>query len=83
MGYAIAFELFKKPKDIKSILLPVEFVPESMLINNVLNLLIKTCFTSGFTIKVPGQSAVVVSGNKMNDAARKAIAKAKRGDVFG
>lgn len=41
LGYAIAFELFKGPKDIKSILLPVEFVPESMLINNVLNLLIK------------------------------------------
>jgi gliding motility-associated protein GldM len=38
--------------------------------------------TSGFTLKVPGQSAVVVSGNKMNDAARKAIAKAKRGDVI-
>ncbi len=41
-----------------------------------------TLNTSGFTIKVPGQSAVVVSGNKMNDAARKAIAKAKRGDVI-
>ncbi|MDD3772980.1 MAG: hemolysin family protein [Weeksellaceae bacterium] len=41
LGYAIAFELFKKPKDIKSILLSVEFVPESMLINNVLNILIK------------------------------------------
>jgi len=41
LGYSIAFELFKKPKDIKSILLPVEFVPESMLINNVLNILIK------------------------------------------
>ncbi|MDF1516854.1 MAG: hemolysin family protein [Lutibacter sp.] len=41
LGYAIAFELFKKPTDIKSILLPAEFVPESMLINNVLNLLIK------------------------------------------
>ncbi|MFO7672894.1 MAG: hemolysin family protein [Lutibacter sp.] len=41
LGYAIAFELFKKPKDIKSILLPVVFVPESMLINNVLNILIK------------------------------------------
>ena len=38
--------------------------------------------TSGFTLKVPSQSAVVVSGNKMNDAARKAIAKAKRGDVI-
>jgi len=41
LGYAHAFEMFKKPKNIKSILLPVEFVPESMMINNVLNLLIK------------------------------------------
>jgi len=37
--------------------------------------------TSGFTVKVPGQGAVVVSGNKMNAQAKKAIAKAKRGDV--
>lgn len=37
--------------------------------------------TSGFTIKVPGQSAVLVSGNKMDAAAKKAIAKAKRGDL--
>lgn len=41
LGYAHAFEMFKKPKNIRSILLPVEFVPESMLINNVLNVLIK------------------------------------------
>lgn len=41
LGYAHAFELFKNPKTIRSILLPVEFVPESMLINNVLNILIK------------------------------------------
>jgi len=41
LGYAHAFEMFKKPKNIRSILLPVEFVPESMLINNVLNSLIK------------------------------------------
>jgi putative hemolysin len=41
VGYAHAFELFKKPKTIRSILMPVEFVPESMLINNVLNVLIK------------------------------------------
>lgn len=37
--------------------------------------------TSGFTIKVPGQSAVLVSGNKMNAQAKKAIAKARRGDL--
>ncbi|TYP97886.1 CBS domain containing-hemolysin-like protein [Tenacibaculum adriaticum] len=41
IGYVNAFELFKKPKTIKSILLPVEIVPESMIINDVLNLLIK------------------------------------------
>lgn len=41
LGYAHAFELFKNPKNIRAILLPVEFVPESMLINNVLNILIK------------------------------------------
>lgn len=37
--------------------------------------------TSGFTIKVPGQSAVVVRGDKMDIAAQRAIDKAKRGDV--
>lgn len=37
--------------------------------------------TSGFTVKVPGQGSVVVRGNKMNAQAKKAIAKAKRGDV--
>ena len=37
--------------------------------------------TSGFTIKVPGQSAVLVSGNKMDAQAKKAIAKARRGDL--
>jgi len=33
LGYAHAFELFKQPKTISSILLPVEFIPESMMIN--------------------------------------------------
>ncbi|KAB1155425.1 HlyC/CorC family transporter [Tenacibaculum aiptasiae] len=41
LGYVNAFELFKKPRAIKSILLPVEFVPESMIINDVLNSLMK------------------------------------------
>ena len=40
-----------------------------------------TLNTTGFTIKVPGESAVVVRGNKMNDQAKRAISKAKRGDV--
>ncbi len=41
LGYVNAFELFKKPNSIKSILLPVEFVPESMIINDVLSALMK------------------------------------------
>jgi putative hemolysin len=41
IGYINAFELFKKPKSIKSILLSVEIVPESMMINNILNILMK------------------------------------------
>lgn len=41
LGYVNAFELFKKPKIIKSILLPLEIVPESMMINDILNTLMK------------------------------------------
>ena len=41
IGHVNAFELFKKPKTIKSILLPIEIVPESMMISDVLNSLMK------------------------------------------
>ncbi|WP_430928470.1 hemolysin family protein [Polaribacter marinivivus] len=41
VGYVNAFELFKKPKTVKSILLPLEIVPESMMINDILNTLMK------------------------------------------
>jgi CBS domain containing-hemolysin-like protein len=41
LGYVHSFELFKKPKSIKSVMLPVEFVPETVLIKDVLNVLIK------------------------------------------
>ena len=41
LGYAHSFELFKKPKTLKSIIMPVEFVPETMLIKDVLSALIK------------------------------------------
>jgi len=41
LGYVHSFELFKKPKTIKSIILPVEFVPETMLIKDILNNLTK------------------------------------------
>lgn len=41
LGYVHSFELFKKPKTIKSILIPVVFVPETILIKDVLNVLTK------------------------------------------
>jgi CBS domain containing-hemolysin-like protein len=41
VGYVHSFELFKKPRSIKSIMIPVEFVPETIFIKEVLNLLTK------------------------------------------
>ncbi|WP_074407256.1 hemolysin family protein [Aquimarina megaterium] len=41
IGYVHSFELFKKPKSLRSILLPVVFVPETMFVKDVLNLLTK------------------------------------------
>lgn len=41
LGYVHSFDLFKKPKTIKSVVMPVEFVPETMLVKDVLNLLTK------------------------------------------
>ncbi len=41
IGYIHSFELFKKPATLKSILLPVVFVPETMWVKDVLNILIK------------------------------------------
>ena len=41
IGYVHSYEMFKKPKTVKSILRPVEFVPETMLIHDILNVLTK------------------------------------------
>ncbi|NND14765.1 MAG: HlyC/CorC family transporter [Eudoraea sp.] len=41
IGYVHSYELFKKPKSVKSILLPAEMVPESMFIHEILNILTK------------------------------------------
>jgi len=41
IGYVHSFEPFKKPKNIRSILLPIEIVPETMMISDILNDLIK------------------------------------------
>tara|TARA_B100000767_G_C19774127_1_gene541661 strand:- start:2778 stop:4046 length:1269 start_codon:yes stop_codon:yes gene_type:complete len=39
VGYLSLLDMFNEPDNIKSIIHPVEFVPESMLINDVMNLL--------------------------------------------
>lgn len=41
VGYVHSFELFKKPRSIKSIMISVEFVPETILIKDAMNLLTK------------------------------------------
>lgn len=41
IGYVHSYELFNKPKTIKSVLMPVEFVPETMLISDILSSLTK------------------------------------------
>jgi CBS domain containing-hemolysin-like protein len=39
LGYVHSFDMFKKPKSIKSMVMPVELVPETMLIKDILNTL--------------------------------------------
>ena len=39
LGYVHSFELFKKPQNIKKVLMPVVFVPETMHAKDVLNIL--------------------------------------------
>jgi CBS domain containing-hemolysin-like protein len=41
VGYVHSFDLFKKPESIKSVVIPVEFVPETIYIKDVMNLLTK------------------------------------------
>ena len=41
IGYTHSYELFKSPEDIKSILLPIAMLPETMAANDILNLFLK------------------------------------------
>lgn len=41
IGYVHSFELFKKPRDIKSIMIPIEYVPETIYIKDLLDILTK------------------------------------------
>ncbi len=61
IGYIHSFELFKKPKTIKSILLPVEFVPETMLIQEILNVLIKKRKSIGVVLDEYGGTSGILT----------------------
>ena len=41
LGYVHSFELFKKPKTIKSVTIPIEYVPETIYIKDLLDILTK------------------------------------------
>ena len=41
IGYIHSFDFLKKPVDLKKIIIPVEFVPEPMLVNDILQKLIR------------------------------------------
>ena len=41
LGYVHSFDLFKKPRTIKSVLISVEFVPETMSVKDILDVLTK------------------------------------------
>lgn len=41
IGYVHSFELFKKPKTIKSVMTPVEYVPDTILVKDTLDILTK------------------------------------------
>lgn len=61
IGYVHSYELFKKPKTVKSILLPVELVPETMLINDVLNVLAKKCKSIAVVLDEYGGTAGIMT----------------------
>ncbi len=41
LGYVHSFELFKKPKNIKSVMMTIEYVPETIFIKDLLDILTK------------------------------------------
>lgn len=61
LGYVHAFELFKKPKSIKAIIIPVGFVPETILIKDVLNILTKKRRSMAVVIDEYGGTAGIMT----------------------
>ncbi|MET0759647.1 MAG: hemolysin family protein [Flavobacterium sp.] len=61
VGYVHSFELFKKPESIQSALIPVEFVPETIFIKDVLDLLIKKRKSIAVVLDEHGGTAGIIS----------------------
>ena len=61
LGYVHSFELFKKPKTIASALIPVEFVPETIFIKEVLDLLIKKRKSMAVVLDEYGGTAGIIT----------------------
>nr|WP_321245708.1 hemolysin family protein [uncultured Psychroserpens sp.] len=61
LGYVHSFELFKKPKSIKSIVKPVVYVPATMLVKDVLNILTKKRKSMAVVIDEYGGTAGIMT----------------------
>jgi CBS domain containing-hemolysin-like protein len=61
VGYVHSFELFKKPSNIKKIVMPVIFVPETMLVKDVLNILSKKRKSLSVVIDEYGGTAGIIT----------------------
>lgn len=61
LGYIHSFELFKKPKTLKEITLPVLYVPETMLAKDVLNMLTKRRMSMAVVIDEYGGTAGIMT----------------------
>lgn len=61
IGFTHSFEMFKKPDDIKSILLPISVIPESMPANKILDLFTKERKSISVVIDEFGGTAGIIT----------------------
>jgi len=61
LGYVHSFELFKKPKTLKAVTMPVVFVPATMLVKDVLSILTKKRKSMAVVIDEYGGTAGIMT----------------------
>jgi putative hemolysin len=61
VGYVHSFGLLKNPRNIKSIMIPVEYVPETMYIKDLLNILIKKRKSIGVILDEYGGTSGIIT----------------------